>query len=220
MLVAALAVLPVSVYALTDVESGVTAGDAAVIEALGVGDDCAAVDGFQSEVECIRRLQAAIKQRIPDMTCADKRQTFEPAAFVARGYGCCFDRARLIEKALAHYGFEIRHLSLHDLKIPVVGYLMPAQSHAASEVLTSKGWMYVDSNEAFLLVTRDGEPVTAEALRDIDWDELVERPVPEPFFRKEPTIFYGLYSRHGFFYPPKVPLPDVDWSQVAFNFGA
>ena len=78
--------------------------------------------------------------------------------------------------------------------------------------------MYVDSNSPFVLISNTDEPLTAIMLRQIDWGELKQRPVPEEFFSHNPTIFYGLYSRHGYFYPPKIPLPDIDWSQLNFNF--
>jgi hypothetical protein len=31
------------------------------------------------------------------------------------------------------------------------------------------------------------------------------------------VFVYGLYSRHGGFYPPFVPLPDFDWAQLHHN---
>lgn len=207
------------IYGLTDVNNDLTPEDVQAINSLGVSGECHGLHDFPAELGCIRSVQLSIKTHVSDMRCADKSQIIEPDQFLARGYGCCFDRARFIEKTLQFYGFQTRHLALHHLTIPVLGYLLPVNSsHSTSEVLTSKGWMYVDSNSLFVLISNTDEPLTAIMLRQIDWGELKQRPVPEEFFSHNPTIFYGLYSRHGYFYPPKIPLPDIDWSQLNFNF--
>ena len=206
-----------AVYLLTDVDTRLKPQDLAAIRSLEIKKDCEDLTTFAKELGCVRSLQAAIQDKIPDLRCATKDKTIEPKEFLQRGYGCCYDRARIIEKSLTFYGFEVRHFSLHDLRIPILGYLLPADSHAATDVKTSKGWMYVDSNYPFVLVSKSNEPVTIQMLRRMDWANLQDQPVQKKFFRKEPRIFYGLYSRHGFFYPPKVPLPDIDWSQILHN---
>ena len=209
-----------AVYLLTDVDTRLTAQDVAAIRSLEIEKDCRDLTTFAKELGCVRSLQAAIGGKIPDLRCATLDKTFEPREFLRRGYGCCYDRSRIIEKSLAFYGFNVRHVSLHNLGVPILGYLMPADSHAATEVKTSKGWMYVDSNYPFVLVSKDNQPVTIGMLRRMDWARLQDQPVQKKFFRKEPNIFYGLYSRHGHFYPPNVPLPDIDWSQILHNIYA
>lgn len=199
-------------FAATQVDKTADAADIAAVESLGVDCDRRS---FNSELICIRDLHSAIFTAIPDKRCFEG--PIEPAAFLARGFGCCYDHARLIETALTHFGFETRHVAMHVLQLPVLGYFAPADSHAASEVLTGRGWMYVDSLEPFFAVTKAGLPINAVALRNIDAAELAAAP-QNGFFGKDYTVLYGLYSRHGRFYPPYVPLPDVNWREALYNF--
>jgi hypothetical protein len=38
-----------------------------------------------------------------------------------------------------------------------------------------------------------------------------------PIFRSDFTYVIGLFSRHGRFYPPFTPIPDVNWRQIVYN---
>ena len=40
-----------------------------------------------------------------------------------------------------------------------------------------------------------------------------------PILGRPFTYLFGLYSRHGRFYPPYTPVPDLDWGQLGYNFG-
>ncbi len=91
-----------------------------------------------------------------------------------------------------------------------------SDSHAVSEVRTERGWMTVDSNARWIGLTADGRPLSVP---QIDADSAAE--VGPEAAREPPTLLlvephvtlYGLYSRHGEFYPPFVPFPDVDFRQ-------
>ena len=92
-------------------------------------------------------------------------------------------------------------------------------SHALTEVRTRRGWMIVDSKTRWAGLTADGRPIDLREVRekaDQRWSEAVRAPLPEiygaPF-----TWVYGLYSRHGRFYPPYNPIPDVNWAELAQN---
>ena len=210
----------VGVYALSDVKTHLQPSDVTVIESLNLDAHCKEMSSFEQELNCIHHIQLAQHRTVPDTRCSDNSLSQEPADFIERGHGCCFSRSRLIEKTLTHYGFAVRHLSLHNLSVPVIGYLMPVKdSHSSTEVLTRKGWMYVDSNRPFYLVTHAGEPLDIQRFMQGDyWDLVVTRPAPEKFFKQKPTVFYGLYSRHGGFYEPYLPVPDIDWAQIPHNF--
>ena len=116
------------IYGLTDVNNDLTPEDVQAINSLGVSGECHGLHDFPAELRCVRSVQLSIKTHVSDMRCADKSQIIEPDQFLARGYGCCFDRARFIEKTLQFYGFQTRHLALHHLTIPVLGYLLPVNS--------------------------------------------------------------------------------------------
>jgi len=92
-------------------------------------------------------------------------------------------------------------------------------SHALTEVETRRGWMIVDSKTRWAGLTSDGKPLDLASVRQDPhrkWNSAVKDPLPEiygaPF-----TWIYGLYSRHGRFYPPYDPVPDVNWSEFAQN---
>jgi hypothetical protein len=129
-----------------------------------------------------------------------------------------------VEKALTHYGFDVRRVAAHVLEAPFpLGYVEPGlDSHAFTEVRTRKGWMVVDSVHAFVGVDSNGRVYdTADLRRSIGRDRgaapKFDRRMHE-IFRKDFTFLYGLYSRHGYFYSPRVPIPDVNWDWFISNF--
>ena len=94
-------------------------------------------------------------------------------------------------------------------------------SHAFTEVLTQKGWMVVDSNDRWISIDSKNNPVSiaqiklsAEGAADFAWSQI-----PPNKKYMNPFIFvYGLYSRHGQFYPPYNFIPDVNYRELAQNF--
>ncbi|MFP4598964.1 MAG: hypothetical protein ACLFVJ_11975 [Persicimonas sp.] len=221
-----LAALAVALYFATEVDTSLTAADREAIEALDLDDACADVDGFDDEIQCIRTLQDKLLEFSSDLTCTDVGPDVarEPTAFLERGYGCCFDRSRFIEKALSHYGFEVRHVAIHQLEKPFpIGYLEPGiRSHAFSEVRTERGWMLVESLAAFVGLDKNGRVYTAPEFKEAmaeseDFSSRFDTPIPGDLKLDYHTA-YGLYSRHGKFYPPYLPLPDIKWSQFMANF--
>ena len=93
-------------------------------------------------------------------------------------------------------------------------------SHAVTEVLTSKGWLIVDSNAQWVSTDSEGHPISIEKIR-----YAVEYSVPirwgtEPpstIYIKPFTFLYGLYSRHGYFYPPYNVILDVNYGEFLQN---
>ncbi len=221
---AVLAVLVLGLYLASDVDTDVTDADRAAIASLALDDVCAraSTSGFDAEVACVRALQARLGERVEDRRCAHVwgEIDHEPGGFFERGRGCCYDRSRVIEKALSHYGLEVRHGSLHMLNYPPpFGYAQSVRSHAFSEVRTSRGWMVVDSLYPEIGLDAQGRVYDAPALREIleAGREAELGGVFQPFYGGGYTVFYGLYSRHGGFFPPMVPVPDIDWGQLHYN---
>ena len=81
----------------------------------------------------------------------------------------CYDRSRVIEKALKYYGYEVRHLAIYSSrKRPPSVYDVFRKnsiSHSISEVLTSKGWMIVDSNHKWIGLDINNHPISVKSLK-------------------------------------------------------
>jgi len=61
-------------------------------------------------------------------------------------------------------GFTPRHdFLLYREDLPLLEALIRRghPSHAVTEVKTSRGWLYVDSNQPWVAVNRDGQPLGA-----------------------------------------------------------
>jgi hypothetical protein len=147
----------------------------------------------------------------------------EPADVLRNGGGVCYDLSRLIEKALQMQGFRIRHVALYR-KQPgknLMQTLLTRRviSHAVSEVLTNRGWMVVDSVDGWLAQDAQQNPLSIEQLSanaalhaSLSWSGQASKFYAEPFFP-----VYGLYARHGMFYPPFNHIPDVNYGQLLAN---
>ena len=201
------------------VNKDLTPEDVAAIKLLDVDSQCGRVSSFGEEVHCAQAIQASIKGLVTETRCAAPGTRIEPSDFLKRGFGCCYDRARFTEKALAHYGFRTRHVAIYNLTdLGLVGLLSSGTpSHATSEVLTSKGWMGVDSNEYFVLLTEDEKPLSFRDLR-ANRAELGYQPMPATFYSGDLFVIYGLYSRHGRFHGPDLPAPEFNLQELFHNF--
>ncbi|MBE2992966.1 hypothetical protein IFR23_13195 [Sphingomonas sp. CFBP 13603] len=117
-----------------------------------------------------------------------------------------------MSKALEKFGYMTRHVSLHDSsKYGYFAYFMPnVASHATTEVLTNRGWMGVDSNEPFILLTKSMQPVNFSNYNKFR-SQLTLQPVPEEFFKLPLLVTYGLYSRHGRFHGVRLPAPEINY---------
>lgn len=142
---------------------------------------------------------------------------------IKAGHGLCYDRSRAIETILRSYGMETRHVAVYSTAETGAWWkslLTPkVASHAVTEVKTQKGWLVIDSNLRWVALTASGEPMDMDAVRDNpdqDWSSRNADDMNQVF--KEPfTWVYGLYSRHGKFYPPYSPVPDINWSEFLYE---
>lgn len=206
----------------SDVDTTLTADDVRSIESLHVGAACGDVGSFATQLTCLRAIQAAHLAVVPDLTCVDEYgvTSHEPSAFLERARGCCYDRSRLIEKAAEHHGLRVRHVAIYNAHAATDLLRGGIPSHSTTEVFTERGWMIVDSNSAMLGLTTDGTPLDAEELAAALrlGTSALEPGDYHNYFAGEFIPVYGLYSRHGGFYPPYVRLPDIDWAQIHHNF--
>jgi hypothetical protein len=88
-------------------------------------------------------------------------------------------------------------------------------------VRTAKGWLVVDSNREWVSVDNLGDPVSlssihSEGIAATIWDANQTNDLA-PIFADRFVFVYGLYSRHGYFFPPFLPVPDVHWDDVLHN---
>ncbi len=152
-------------------------------------------------------------------------QEREPKDVFEARSGLCFDRSRAIEKLLTYLGLEVRHVAIYATteRSALAATMTPENSsHAVSEVLTEKGWLLIDSNAHWIGLGTDRQPVSVAGLQSrVDraggWAVDSKSPI-NSIFVEDHTYIYGLYSRHGRFYPPFTPFPDVNYRQLLGNF--
>lgn len=150
--------------------------------------------------------------------------TREPKDVYINSTNLCFDISRTIEKILMFNGFNTRHISLYSTqktKSKIKSLVTPGvNSHAFLEVLTSKGWLVVDSTANWISVNEEGIPVP---LKDIQLNIIKQKKINwrysniNEIFTLPFTFVYGLYSRHGKFYPPYNSIPDIEYNEFLYN---
>jgi hypothetical protein len=147
----------------TNVPTAVTEEDVAIFAGLGFHRE-KQPPTFEQEIELIRQVQSIVFKRAPLGGIPDY-QAREPADLMRFGQGLCFDRSRTFDKALSHMGMPTRHVYLlYRQNRPFFSALFTYRqpSHAVTEVKTSRGWIFVDSNTEWIGLTRLGEPVSAD----------------------------------------------------------
>jgi len=182
---------------------------------------------FESQIRLIQAVQDAVLSIAPRNRGIPLGGRREPADLLRAGHGLCYDRSRSIEKALAAARLPVRHVSVYSTRetgSALVSLLTPGvPSHALSEVRTRRGWLVVGSNRRWISLRAGGVPVSMAQLaraagrEALHWSDRVRVP-PDPILRAPFTYVYGLYSRHGRFYPPMDPVPDVNWADFMDNF--
>jgi len=113
-------------------------------------------------------------------------------------------------------GFEARHIFILYPEHPVTGeslsfwgafFTRGTNSHAVTEVKTSRGWVLVDSNSAWVSDGKHGLPVDADHLRD----KASLLPGMPDYLNRPYWAIRGMYSRRGQLYRPYMPYPDLNW---------
>ena len=182
---------------------------------------------FEEEIRLVAAVQDAVLRITPETKPLPHGRSREPKDLWELRRGWCFDRSRAIEKILAAAGMEVRHLAIYraDDRSRLATLLTPDpgdRSHALSEVRTRRGWMLVDSNARWFGLDPEGEVWSAEDLQGhdpfaMDWAAEVPEQVSWRRFANRFTYVIGLYSRHGGFFPPYTPVPDVNYADLIAN---
>jgi hypothetical protein len=179
---------------------------------------------YQNEVDTIILIQNSVLTKISHKIALPFGTTREPKdVFIAKAGGC-YDRSRVIEKILRYLGFKTRHIAMYStIKTGSAIKSLTTKrnpSHAITEVLTKKGWLVVDSNSRWISTDSKNYPVSlskiqlyAEGSASISWNQ---KP-PYKIYENPFTFVYGLYSRHGRFYPPYNFIPDINYKELTYN---
>jgi len=209
-----------------EVDNSITAEDKLYIAKYLEGiPDIPENKSYINELDLIIQIQNSVISKAAHKNALPLGVEREPKDLFFIKAGLCYDRSRTIEKILRYVGFEARHIAIYSTKntgSSIKSILTPGQaSHAVTEVLTQKGWLVVDSNDRWVSIDSKNNPVSiaqiklsAEGAADFAWNQI-----PPNKKYMNPFIFvYGLYSRHGLFYPPYNFIPDVNYQELAQNF--
>lgn len=193
------------------VSKSINEDDKYITKLLNVDKECLKMNSYEQELKCIKTIQESQLNLIKGGVCRGKYINLGSKEVIKVNTACCFDRSRITEQALQIYGFKVRHVFLNETsKRGYFNLLIPNTiSHAASEVLTSKGWLGVDSNEPFVLLDENNFPNTFEkAIANGVINSYSEAAI----YKKPMTYVIGLYSRHGAFFEPYFPyLPEINF---------
>ena len=204
------------IYSSIDVTKTISEEDKEITKLLKVDHECSMINSFQQEINCIKSIQESQLSLIEGTSCRGKFINLGSIEVINLNTACCFDRSRIIEQALQIYGFKVRHVHLNDASKGFFNIAVPgSSSHAASEVLTSKGWLGVDSNEPFILLDENNYPNTyAKAISN----GLIDFHSEWYLYNKPLTYIIGLYSRNGTFFEPYLPfIPELNFSDFLGN---
>ena len=205
-------------YASIRVTKAITQDDHEITKLFNIDKECSNLNTYEKEIICIKSIQEAQLNLIEDTKCRGRFINLGSIEVINKNTACCFDRARITEQALQIYGFKVRHVHLNQTENR--GYFNifgpGSTTHAVTEVLTSRGWLGVDSNEPFILLDQDNLPNTYEqAIHNGVVDILTEN----AFYKKPMIYMIGLYSRNGTFFEPYLPyIPEINFNDFFGNF--
>jgi len=154
--------------------------------------------GFEDQVSLIRKIQHGVFEKAPFGEGIPDYESREPSDLMKFGQGLCYNSncKRTFYKAFHYVGFESRHVYiLYKDNLPFwrAAFRYGQPSHAVTEVKTSKGWMFVDSNTEWVAITRQGKPVNADDV----WRRFAEFENPPPYLKDPWWAIRGMYSRKG-----------------------
>ena len=213
-------VFMITIFQLSEVDTSLTKEDIKIIRQLNLDNNCINTDTIVKQIECVSSIQNKIFSIV--LVSHDGigyNRTREPKDLVKEKKGLCYDRSRFIEKVFTFYNINYRHVAIHftddNSSFP---YLKKGSfSHAFTEIYTSKGWMVVDSIEPFIGMDKKGKVYTAKAIKEKqNFKDIHNNTLPLNLTLGDYSVIYGLYSRHGKYYPPYNKLPDINWGQFLY----
>ena len=137
--------------------------------------------------------------------------------------GVCYDNSYALEQFLETLGYEIRHVFwLYPYEKQNFIFAMiskKSKSHAALEVRTARGWLYIETLSDFIALDSKMTPYTAKDINSIFINGQINENTMNPpqYLNKKNFIIYGLYSRNGQLFPPFTIVPDYNVRQLLYN---
>ena len=179
---------------------------------------------YKEELDFISSVQRSTFDIVSVSGSIPINQQREPKELYFAKVAGCSERSRLIEKILRYSGFKTRHIAVYSKEkthSSIKSLITPDNlSHATSEVLTKKGWLVVDSNHPWVAIDVNNNPLSIKKIQQsvdnsvyIDW----KKPPRDEIYIKSFVAVYGLYSRHGRFYPPYNLIPDINYGEFIQN---
>lgn len=200
---------------ITNVSTSLSVVDVTSLESEALNlDELPRPVNYDDEIRTIRIVQSRLFAKVPFGQGIPDYEPREPTALLKYGRGMCYDRSRTLEKAYTYLGFKVRHVFLLYRKESSLFSALLSRghpSHAVTEVKTSRGWLYVDSNLPWIAINRAGDPVGAGGI----WKQFDQLENAPEYVRGPWWAIRGLYSRKGAFYEPFFPLPQLNWKDFA-----
>lgn len=201
--------------AITNVSTRVQPEDEFAIKAILGVQTKPPINSFDDEISVIRWAQKQVLKAAPGMEPIPEYTDREPMDLLKAQSGLCYDRSRTLDKMLKWLGFETRHVYIlfADKGQPTSWAnffryaLTRSNSHAVTEVKTSRGWMLVGSNTGWISLTRDGQPVPAGQVHE----RRAEFDNPPEYVDVPLWAIRGMYSRKGQLYRPFILFPEFNW---------
>ncbi len=177
-------------------------------------------NSIEQEIIFVNNIHKKILASIVDRRGIDLNNSREPKDLYTSRRGECFDISRLLEKIYMYYGYKVRHLSIYEKKgkYPFINLFFKKNndSHAISQIFTQYGWISIDSVFNWIGIDDNYNLIKLENIKNINnwkYDQ------PHHIFEKDFYVIYGLYSRHGLFYPPYNRFPDLNFFDfLKYNF--
>ena len=179
---------------------------------------------YREELSFITSVQKSVLDIAPRKNGLPFNQKRELKEIYVEKTGSCSEKSRVVEKLLRYSGFKTRHVSIYskfETGSAILSLMTPrTPSHAVTEVLTKKGWLIVDAFEPWVSVDMDGMPLSTREIQDIQEStgSLLEMKwnngIPHDIYSHPFTFVFGLYSRHGKFYPPYNFIPDISFFKI------
>ena len=217
--------LSLTILQFNSVDSAITLEDEKYINLI-TKDINKEISNYNDEINFLYNIQKAVLNIASKEIRIDLGLPREPKDLFLNEGGQCYDRSRTIEKILNYYGFKTRHIFFFlksDLKSLMSIFLKKGlSSHAATEVKTTKGWVVVDSNSEWISLDKDYNPVPLKIIKKniiINQNNKIKwLNNPGNIFFSSPIVYiYGLYSRHGKFFPPYNFIPDINLMEFLYN---
>ena len=137
--------------------------------------------------------------------------------------GSCYDRSYYIEQILTYLNIPSRHVFLALVESNSI-FKRGLLSHALTEVNINGNWFLIESLYSHVYKNKSGELVSAmyikENFGDVNFPDFnhVDAELYSYIARGDFKVYYGIYSRHGGFFPPyHIPF-NINYKQILFNF--